>query len=181
MDFRLTEDQRALRAGMRELLAARFPRERLRALVDGDPRAAARPDRELWRALGDAGLFALRLPGGDGGAGLGLPEAVLLFEELGRALVPGPLAATHLAAGLVPGAAEGRRFVTALDRPGAVPHLARADAVLLLDGTTARVLTPGRGTARTPWARSPSGPWTRRRRCTGCGTSLRPWGEAHLK
>ncbi|MFE0045465.1 acyl-CoA dehydrogenase family protein [Streptomyces albireticuli] len=145
MDFRLTGDQRALQAGMRELLAARFPRERLRALVDGDARTAARPGRELWTALGDAGLFALRLPERDGGAGLGLPEAVLLFEEAGRALLPGPLATTHLAAGLVPGAAEGRRIVTGLDRPGVVAHLAGADTVLLIDGATARVLTPGEG------------------------------------
>lgn len=145
MDFRLTDDQRALRAGMRELLAARFPRERLRSLVDGGPSDGAGVVRALWRTLGDAGLFALRLPESDGGAGLGLPEAVLLFEEAGRALLPGPLAATHLAAGLVPGAAEGHRLVTALDRPGPVAHLAQAAAVLLLDGATARVLTLGEG------------------------------------
>ena len=45
--------------------------------------------------------------------GLGLPEAVLLFEEAGRALLPGPLVATHLAAGRVPGAAEGGTVVAA--------------------------------------------------------------------
>ncbi|CAM5499607.1 hypothetical protein SMICM304S_12094 [Streptomyces microflavus] len=51
-----------------------------------------------------------RLPEEAGGVGLGLPEAVLLFEEAGRALLPGPLVATHLAAGLVKGAARGRRW-----------------------------------------------------------------------
>ncbi|MBI0318978.1 acyl-CoA dehydrogenase, partial [Streptomyces javensis] len=35
MDFQLTDDQRALRTGMRELLERRFPRTRLRAVVDG--------------------------------------------------------------------------------------------------------------------------------------------------
>ncbi|MGG8407874.1 acyl-CoA dehydrogenase, partial [Streptomyces sp. 12297] len=34
MDFQLTEDQRDLRAGVRELLAGRYGREALRAAVD---------------------------------------------------------------------------------------------------------------------------------------------------
>ncbi|MEV5376998.1 acyl-CoA dehydrogenase family protein [Streptomyces nondiastaticus] len=144
MDFRLTDDQRALRAAMRGLLAARYPRERLRSLADS-PGGPPAPDRGLWQALGEAGFFALRLTEQDGGAGLGLPEAVLLFEEAGRALLPGPLVATHLAAGLVPGAAEGACTVTALDRPGPAEHLASAEAVLFLDGRAARVLrvSPG--------------------------------------
>ncbi|MFI6940481.1 acyl-CoA dehydrogenase family protein [Streptomyces sp. NPDC050418] len=113
MHFQLTEDQRALQSGMRELLAGRFGRDALRAAVD----APGTLDRALWRELGHAGFFALRLPEDDGGVGLGLPEAVLLFEEAGRALLPGPLIATHLAAGVVPGAAEGKVVVTQADGP----------------------------------------------------------------
>ncbi|MEU1907259.1 acyl-CoA dehydrogenase family protein [Streptomyces hygroscopicus] len=100
MDFQLTDDQRALKAGMRELLERRFPRSRLRAAVDGEAERGAEVDRELWRELGAAGLFALRVPESAGGVGLGLPEAVLAFEEAGRALLPGPLAATELTAHL---------------------------------------------------------------------------------
>ncbi|MET9531105.1 acyl-CoA dehydrogenase family protein [Streptomyces sp. NPDC006649] len=124
MEFRLTDDQLALRTGFRALLAGRFGREELRAAVE-------RPvlDRALWRELGDAGLFSLRLPEADGGVGLGMPEAVLVFEEAGRALLPGPLVATHLAAGTVPGADTGRTVVAASD--GAlVEWLAEADAVV---------------------------------------------------
>ncbi|MCC2278294.1 acyl-CoA/acyl-ACP dehydrogenase [Streptomyces sp. ET3-23] len=102
--------------------------------------------RALWRELGEAGFFSLRLPEKDGGVGLGMPEAVLLFEEAGRALVPGPLVATHLAAGLVPGAAEGTRVVTALIGPGMAEHLGAADSVLLLDGAGARVMATDGGT-----------------------------------
>ncbi|MEU1076885.1 acyl-CoA dehydrogenase family protein [Streptomyces sp. NPDC005878] len=123
MDFRLSEDQLALRAGVREVLARRFDAAALRGALDGGGL-----DRGLWRALGDAGFFALRLPREAGGVGLGLPEAVLLFEEAGRALLPGPLIATHLAAGLVAGAAEGTAVVTAPDG-GLVEWLAEADAV----------------------------------------------------
>ncbi|WP_413807786.1 acyl-CoA dehydrogenase family protein [Streptomyces sp. OE57] len=166
MDFQLTDDQRALRTGMRELLERRFPRTRLRAVVDGDTgrgdRDAARGDgdtrrggeldRELWRELGAAGLFALRLPESAGGVGLGLPEVVLAFEEAGRALLPGPLVATELAAGLseslAAGAAQGETVVTALDEGGApVEHLASADVVLAL-GPTAVEVIPAEEAAR---------------------------------
>ncbi|WP_432036606.1 acyl-CoA dehydrogenase family protein [Streptomyces cucumeris] len=165
MDFSLTEDQRALRAGMRELMERRFPRARLRAVVDaegvggaaagdGAGAGAGGVDRGLWRELGAAGFFALRLPEAAGGVGLGLPEAVLAFEEAGRSLLPGPLAATHLAAGLaatgapVGGAAEGEAVVTAFDAAGAgrggavlVEHLASADAVLVLGDGDAGIRT----------------------------------------
>ncbi|MEV5582372.1 acyl-CoA dehydrogenase family protein [Streptomyces parvus] len=128
MDFQLSDDQRALRSGMRDLLGAVFDRDRLRAAVERDGVL----DRSLWRGLGAAGFFALRLPEEAGGVGLGLPEAVLLFEEAGRALLPGPLVATHLAAGLVKGAAEGEAVVTAVAGGLPVAHLAEADAVLLV-------------------------------------------------
>ncbi|MFB6903522.1 acyl-CoA dehydrogenase family protein [Streptomyces bacillaris] len=131
MDLQLSDDQRALRSGMRDLLGAVFDREALRAAVE----RGGTVDRGLWRELGAAGLFALRLPEEAGGVGLGLPEAVLLFEEAGRALLPGPLVATHLAAGAVEGAAEGEAVVTALEGGGRpVAHLAEADAVLVGPG-----------------------------------------------
>ncbi|MEU9150007.1 acyl-CoA dehydrogenase [Streptomyces sp. NPDC048417] len=123
MRFQLSGDQKALRDGMRELLARRFDGVALRAAV-----GAPGLDRGLWRELGAAGFFALRLPEADGGVGLGLPEAVLVFEEAGRALLTGPLAATHLAAADVPGAATGEAVVARVDG-GLVEWLAEADVV----------------------------------------------------
>ncbi|MFF7073497.1 acyl-CoA dehydrogenase family protein [Streptomyces pseudovenezuelae] len=124
MRFQLSGDQAALRAGVRELLARLFDGEALRAAVD-----SSGLDRELWRELGAAGFFALRVPEADGGVGLGLPEAVLVFEEAGRVLLPGPLVATHLAAGAVDGAAEGEVVVAGVDRGGLVEWLDEADVV----------------------------------------------------
>lgn len=128
MDFRLTDEQRALRAGVRELLARCFGPDALRAAV-----REQRLDRDLWRTLGEAGLFALRLPEAAGGAGAGLPEAALVFEEAGRALLPGPLVATHLAAGTVPGAATGEAVVTVVDGE-LTEWWGEADVVLGYDG-----------------------------------------------
>ncbi|MEW2166431.1 acyl-CoA dehydrogenase family protein [Streptomyces sp. NPDC007084] len=129
MDFQLSSDQRALRQGIRELLEGRFGPAALRAAAGRAGTPGERVlDRALWRELGTAGFFALRLPEADGGVGQGLPEAVLAFEEAGRVLLPGPLIATHLAAGTVPGAATGEAVVTAAD--GAlVEWLDEADVV----------------------------------------------------
>ncbi|MEU1368499.1 acyl-CoA dehydrogenase family protein [Streptomyces sp. NPDC005803] len=139
MDFQLSQDQRALRAGIRDLLAGRFGRDRMRAAHErgGDV------DRAWWRELGAAGVFALRLPETAGGVGLGLAESVLVFEEIGRALLPGPLAATQLAAGSVKGAAEGEAVVALAEAGRPVGHLEGADALLVLDGDRTRLVTGG--------------------------------------
>ncbi|MDT0460794.1 acyl-CoA dehydrogenase family protein [Streptomyces sp. DSM 41527] len=132
MDFQLTEDQRALRDGTRELLAGRFGRERLRAAVE-EPAL----DRALWRELGAAGFFALRLPEEAGGVGLGLPEAVLVLEEAGRALLPGPLVACQLLAGTVDGVAGGEKIVGLCEaerEPVLWEHPAECDELILLEG-----------------------------------------------
>jgi alkylation response protein AidB-like acyl-CoA dehydrogenase len=133
MDFRVGADQRELAQGIRAMVAGRLPLERIRAR-EGAAQAVAADD---WAALGETGVFALTLPE-PAGTGLGLADAVVLFEELGRALVPGPLVGTFLAAsdGLVAGAAEGRAQVGVCDSGGPpflVEHLGSLDALLVLD------------------------------------------------
>ena len=54
-------------------------------------------DRSLWEELAELGVFALCLPDDAGGLGLGAADAVLVFAELGRCLVPGPLVFSQLA------------------------------------------------------------------------------------
>src|SRR5438132_781421 len=79
---------------MRALCDGRFPMSRVRELA-----ATAGVDAALWKELGEAGVFVLRVPEADGGVGLAIADAAVVFEELGRALVPGPVVWTHLAAG----------------------------------------------------------------------------------
>ncbi len=124
MNFDLGPDELALRDGIRELCTGRFPMERVRAGFE----------RSMWTELGEAGVFSLRLPETDGGVGLGMTEAVIVFEELGRALVPGPLVATHLAAGLIEGAATGEKVVTVTGRDEPLIEFgAESDAILIVD------------------------------------------------
>jgi len=111
MDFTLNDDQVALQDGVRKMCEGLFPMDRVRQLAD-----VGGVDRALWRELAEAGVFSLRLPENEGGAGLGMAEAALVFEELGRALVPGPLVWTHLAASVILGAADGDRVVGGLER-----------------------------------------------------------------
>ena len=89
MDFELSDDQEALQEVVRKLCAGAFPMATIRSLED-----RGGVERDLWRRLADAGVFSLHLPESAGGAGLGSCESVLVFEELGRALVPGPLVPT---------------------------------------------------------------------------------------
>jgi alkylation response protein AidB-like acyl-CoA dehydrogenase len=117
VDFELTEFQTELAEGVRRLCQGQFPLERVRAAELADKVV----DRAGWAQLGQAGVFNLCLAEEAGGVGLGLAEAALVFEELGRALVPGPLVASHLAAGLVDGADDGSTVVGLVERPPVGP------------------------------------------------------------
>lgn len=131
MDLTLSPDQVDLRAGLVDFLSAEWTPERLRAGT-----AAPEPDRTAWRRLADLGLFRVAVPESAGGMGLGWAEAAILCEELGRFLVPGPLAPSLLAAGRVPGVLEGDSVVALLDRrePAAVAeHLPHATHLVVLD------------------------------------------------
>lgn len=106
MRFILTDDQQSLRDGIAALCAGRFAMERVR---DGF-------DREMWKELAEAGVFTLPE------LGFGLAEEAIVFEELGRALVPGPLVWGAIAH-------SPDEVVTGCDN-GMVMHLAAADRVL---------------------------------------------------
>jgi alkylation response protein AidB-like acyl-CoA dehydrogenase len=110
MDFQLSEDQQALQSGLRSFCDDRYAFEKI-AELEKVPLERAR-----WRELAEMGVFSLRLSEAQGGVGLGMAEAALVFAELGRRVVPGPLLFCHLLAGLVPGAATGEVVVGGLDR-----------------------------------------------------------------
>ncbi len=132
MAFKLSDEQRELQRGFHDFVAGRFPIEKVGEIADGTP------DTALWGELAEMGVFNLRLSEAEGGLGLSHVDAALVFEELGRAIVPGPLVWTHLAAGLIDGAATGTTVVTGLDlttnrhTPYVLEHLESADAVLVL-------------------------------------------------
>ncbi len=114
MDFDLTDDQVALRDGIRALCTGRFTMERVRVGFD----------RSIHDELAETGVFSLR------DDGFSWADTSIAFQELGRALLPGPLVWTHLAHGLVEGVVTGVE-----PGPGGsvmVEHLAASDAVVVL-------------------------------------------------
>ena len=138
MHFELTPDQLALQEAMRTFCAGRFDIASVRSLGDSGV-----VDRALWSELADMGVFSLRLAEKEGGVELGWADAVLVFEELGRFLVPGPLVWTHLAAGLVPGASTGEVVVGGVERndpSGLVEYFDSLDQLLVVDDDGVRLV-----------------------------------------
>jgi acyl-CoA dehydrogenase len=96
MDFTLTDEQEAIRDLTARILADRLPPERLRALEAAGEWFA----QDVWTELAKAGLLGLALPEDCGGGGLGLLEACLVAEQLGRAVAPVPYLSSVVGASL---------------------------------------------------------------------------------
>jgi len=87
MRFSFTDDQRAFSDGLNEMLTREFPAARLREMWE----AGEGHSPDLWQRLTDMGVMAMLVPEADGGMGGSMVDAVLLFQALGRAAVPGPV------------------------------------------------------------------------------------------
>jgi alkylation response protein AidB-like acyl-CoA dehydrogenase len=79
MDFTFSDDQEALRDGVRSFLDDRGL-SYVRAMVD-DERGFT---DDVWRAMGELGWTGLLVPEANGGLGLGLVDMVVVLEEMGR-------------------------------------------------------------------------------------------------
>src|SRR4030088_77693 len=89
MDFAFSEEQKMLRRSARDFLAKECSSKVVRKLMDGP----AAYDPELWRKMADLCWTALGIPEQSGGVGSFL-DLVVVLEEAGRALLPGPFFAT---------------------------------------------------------------------------------------
>ncbi|MEV0332049.1 acyl-CoA dehydrogenase family protein [Nocardia sp. NPDC050717] len=87
MDLQLTEEQTMLRDTVRELLHRSYDSEALTKIGDTD----LGWNRTVWKQLADLGVLGLTIDEDDGGVGAGPVEAMLVQEELGRALAPEPV------------------------------------------------------------------------------------------
>jgi alkylation response protein AidB-like acyl-CoA dehydrogenase len=102
MDLMLSADQEAVRDAIRDVLREQASGARLRDVMN----APEGFDARLWATAAELGWLGLSLPEAAGGAGYGLPEAMILFVELGRSLAPGPWLGTVLAAEVAGAAAQ---------------------------------------------------------------------------
>jgi alkylation response protein AidB-like acyl-CoA dehydrogenase len=97
MHFGLNENQIILRDSAREFFAGECPAAFVRRAAE----SATAYDHQLWTKLAGQGYTGIIVDEAHGGVGLGIVELVLLMEEAGRALLPGPLFATVAMAGAV--------------------------------------------------------------------------------
>ena len=93
MNFDLSEEEQVVSDLAKQLFDDLATTERVKAVESADGF-----DRQLWRALADAGLLALCLPESMGGSGMGLVEICLLAEQQGRNVAPVPLVPTVVSA-----------------------------------------------------------------------------------
>ena len=86
MSIALTEDHRALADTVADLLAARDATASSRSLLE----AADEPMFDLWAEGASLGWTGIHLPEEFGGSGYGIAELVVVVEQFGRRVAPGP-------------------------------------------------------------------------------------------
>ncbi len=95
MDYWLSEEEQLVQSSFHDYLASECGPGRARTAYDTDLTF----DRELWRGFAELGFTGACIPAQHGGSGLGMMEAALLAEELGRHTAPMFLEG-HILAGL---------------------------------------------------------------------------------
>jgi alkylation response protein AidB-like acyl-CoA dehydrogenase len=89
MDFAFSEEQDMLRTQARDFLSKQVTSKKVRELTETDDGF----DQDLWRRLAELGWTGLGIPEEYGGVGTFL-DLVVVLEEAGRALLPGPFFTT---------------------------------------------------------------------------------------
>jgi alkylation response protein AidB-like acyl-CoA dehydrogenase len=90
MSIAISEEHRALAETVAGFLADQQSRTEARSLLD----AGADGLPTFWAGLAGLGLLGLHLPEDRGGSGFGLAETLVVAEQLGRQLAPGPFLPT---------------------------------------------------------------------------------------
>lgn len=90
MQFGLSESQQILKDTARKFFAGECPIASVRKIIETDTAY----DAGLWQKLAEQGFTGVITPEEHGGMGLGKVELILLMEEAGYALLPGPFFST---------------------------------------------------------------------------------------
>ena len=97
MGIALTDDHRELAEVARAFLTAQKARWAARSLLDSPDEG--RPG--FWQGVAELGWLGLHIDEEYGGSGYGFPELVVVIEELGRAVAPGPFVPTVIASAVI--------------------------------------------------------------------------------
>ena len=153
----ITDDHRALGSTVSDFLARNGSRSHARQLL-------ASADEQLppfWKDVAGLGWLGLHLPEEHGGSGFGFEELVVVAEEAGRAVCPGPLVPTLVASAVIEAVADkevAARLVPDLASGAAAGAFGLEGSVKVSGGkaTGDAGVVLGAGTAGTLLALSPS-------------------------
>jgi alkylation response protein AidB-like acyl-CoA dehydrogenase len=90
MDLRFTETQEILKQMARDFLTTECPKTLVRKLEQSEEGYSP----EVWKKMAELGWMGLIIPEEYGGMGYSFQDLVVLLEEIGRNILPGPLIAT---------------------------------------------------------------------------------------
>jgi len=96
MDLGLDEQQEMLKNFARDFLEKECPEQLVREMEEDEKGYSP----ELWQKMAQQGWMGLIIPENYGGTGMNVCELVVLLEEFGRALVPGPFISTVVLGGV---------------------------------------------------------------------------------
>ena len=97
MSIAISEEHRALAESVGGFLTDHQSRAAARALLTAE--AEGLPD--FWSELAGLGLLGLHIPEDLGGSGFGLAETLVVAEQIGRELAPGPYVPTVIASAVL--------------------------------------------------------------------------------
>ncbi len=123
MDLGLDEQQEMLKNFARDFLEKECPESLVRAMEEDEKGYSP----ELWSKMAQQGWMGLVTPEKYGGTGMNLCELVVLLEEFGRALVPGPFIST-----VVLGGVPIQEFGTEEQKQQFLPKIASGETILTM-------------------------------------------------
>src|SRR4051812_41285042 len=129
MPIAITDDHRALADTAADFLAKRNARGAARDLLE----ATTEELPSFWADLVELGWLGLHVPEAQGGSGYTLEELVVVVEELGRAMAPGPFVPTVIASAVLAAAGD-TTFLAALADGSSAAGVALAGDVTVRDG-----------------------------------------------
>jgi len=96
MNLALSEEQEMLRTMARDFLTDKLPKAVVKEIEQSELGYSA----ELWQEMAGLGWMGLAFPEKYGGSGMSFLDLAVLFEEMGRACLPGPYFSSVVLGGL---------------------------------------------------------------------------------
>jgi alkylation response protein AidB-like acyl-CoA dehydrogenase len=133
MAIAITEDHRLLAATVADFAAKRSLRAQARGLLE----VADEPLPAFWSELAELGWLGIHLDEAVGGSGFGLEELVVIVEQLGYAVAPGPFLSTVMVSAFLAqhGEVRANDVLSRLATGNAVGGFATSSAVTFTNGT----------------------------------------------